>query len=51
MIQTLFKPYEKGPKGQFGLGLSIVKKTMDLFQLSIEVYNTKDGVGFTIKPL
>ena len=50
MIQTLFKPYEKGPKGQFGLGLSIVKKTMDLFQLSIEVYNTKDGVGFTIKP-
>lgn len=51
MIQTLFKPYEKGPKGQFGLGLSIVKKTMDLFQLSIEVYNKKDGVGFTIKPL
>ncbi len=51
MIQTLFKPYEKGPKGQFGLGLSIVKRTMDLFQLSIEVYNTNDGVGFTIKPL
>ena len=51
LIQTLFKPYEKGPKGQFGLGLSIVKRTMDLFHFSIEVYNTKDGVGFKIMPL
>jgi len=51
LIETLFKPYEKGPKGQFGLGLSIVKRTMDLFHFSIEVYNTKEGVGFKIMPL
>lgn len=51
LIQTIFKPYEKGPKGQFGLGLSIVKRTMDLFKLSIEVYNTKEGVVFKIMPL
>jgi two-component system, OmpR family, sensor histidine kinase CssS len=51
LIQTIFKPYEKGPKGQFGLGLSIVKRTMDLFKLSIEVHNTKEGVAFKIMPL
>jgi len=50
-LQTIFKPYEKGPKGQFGLGLSIVKRTMDLFKLSIEVYNTTTGVVFKIMPI
>lgn len=50
-LEQLFKPYEKGPKGQFGLGLSIVKRTMDLFHLSVSIDNVKDGVMFTIKPL
>lgn len=50
LIGSLFKAYEKGPKGQFGLGLSIVKRTMDLFQLSIEVLNNEDGVCFKIMP-
>jgi two-component system, OmpR family, sensor histidine kinase CssS len=51
LIDRIFKPYEKGPNGQFGLGLSIVKRTMDLFHLSIEITNVKQGVMFTIKPL
>jgi two-component system sensor histidine kinase CssS len=48
IIDKLFKPYEKGPKGQFGLGLSIVKRTMDLFELEIQVKNEDQGVKFII---
>ncbi len=50
LIEKLFKPYEKGPKGQFGLGLSIVKRTMDLFDLTITIKNEDDGVKFIISP-
>ncbi len=48
LIEKLFKPYEKGPKGQFGLGLSIVKRTMDLFELQIRIKNEDQGVKFII---
>jgi len=51
IIDKLFKPYEKGPKGQFGLGLSIVKRTMDLFELHIQVKNEDHGVKFIIEKL
>jgi two-component system sensor histidine kinase CssS len=50
LIEKLFKPYEKGPKGQFGLGLSIVKRTMDLFDLTITIKNEDHGVKFIIAP-
>jgi two-component system sensor histidine kinase CssS len=50
LIEKLFKPYEKGPKGQFGLGLSIVKRTMDLFELTITIKNEDHGVKFIIAP-
>ena len=50
-VEKLFKPYEKGPKGQFGLGLSIVKRTMDLFRLQVSIKNVDQGVMFTIKPI
>ena len=33
----------------FGLGLSIVKKTLELLNYDIEVTNVKNGVTFTIK--
>lgn len=50
LIEKLFKPYEKGPKGQFGLGLSIVKRTMDLFNLTVTIKNEDKGVKFIIQP-
>lgn len=50
-IDQRFKPYEKGQKGQFGLGLSIVQKTCEHFNLTLKVENIKDGVMFTIEPL
>jgi len=50
-IDQRFKPYEKGQKGQFGLGLSIVQKTCEHFNLTLKVENIKNGVMFTIEPL
>lgn len=50
-IEQAFKPYEKGQKGQFGLGMSIVQKTCEYFNLRLKVENLSDGVMFTIEPL
>ena len=49
--KNIFKPFHKGPKGSFGLGLSIVKRTMDLFNLELTVKNEEVGVSFIINPL
>ena len=46
---ALFNPFKKGIKGQFGLGLSIVKKTLNLLNYDISVENKKNGVIFIIK--
>ncbi len=50
-IDQLFRPYEKGQKGQFGLGMSIVQKTCSHFNLLLKVENINNGVMFTIEPL
>lgn len=47
-LKSGFKPYEKGSKGEFGLGLSIVKKTIDFFGLDLKVVNEIEGVSFII---
>lgn len=48
-LNTTFKPYEKGSKGVFGLGMSIVQKTLDFFDLHLKVYNESyGGVSFVI---
>lgn len=44
-----FKPYEKGSEGKFGLGMSIVCRTLDIFNMKLEVKNEEVGVTFTIK--
>jgi len=49
ILDTIFTPYNKGIKGQFGLGLSIVKKTLALFGYEVKVKNEKKGVSFIIK--
>ena len=38
----------KGIKGEFGLGLSIVKKTLNLIGYDILIKNQKKGVSFII---
>mgnify|MGYP002586530559 CR=1 FL=1 len=49
ILNDIFSPYKKGIKGEFGLGLSIVKKTIKLFGYEISVKNEKKGVTFIIK--
>ncbi|MDL2292586.1 HAMP domain-containing histidine kinase [Acholeplasma sp. OttesenSCG-928-E16] len=49
-IDEGFKPYEKGDKGQFGLGMSIVQKTAEHFNLRLKVDNIDQGVIFILEP-
>lgn len=49
IIDNIFTPYKKGLNGMFGLGLSIVKKTLELLKYDISVNNVKNGVNFIIK--
>jgi len=49
MLTKIFLPYVKGSKGQSGLGLSIVKKTVNIFGYDITASNTDNGVQFVIK--
>ena len=47
-IEKLFKPYEMGTKGKFGLGLSIVKRVCDTYGYNVVGENMSDGVLFRI---
>jgi len=47
-LGSIFRPYEKSLDGQFGLGLAIVHKTVELYGYKIRVENVPDGVRFTI---
>ena len=49
ILNDIFTPYEKGIKGVFGLGLSIVKKTLQFLNYDITIENVKNGVKFIIK--
>ena len=49
ILNNIFTPYEKGLNGMFGLGLSIVKKSLRLLDYDISVINVKNGVNFIIK--
>ena len=48
MNGSLFKPFEVGKGGVTGLGLSIVKKTVELYQYEITFTNEIEGVMFRI---
>lgn len=48
LLEGIFTPFRKGIKGEFGLGLSIVKKTLLLMNYDITVKNEKKGVSFVI---
>lgn len=48
VLNNIFTPYEKGINGVFGLGLSIVKKTLHFLNYDISIENVKNGVKFII---
>lgn len=47
-LKVIFTPFRKGIKGEFGLGLSIVKKTLEMMGYDINIKNEKKGVSFII---
>lgn len=47
-LASLFKPFEKGQGGQFGIGLSIVYKVTHANGYNVSGENTPDGVIFRI---
>jgi len=48
LIESIFIPFRKGIKGEFGLGLSIVKKSLNYMNYDINIKNNKKGVSFII---
>ena len=49
LLEGIFIPFRKGIKGEFGLGLSIVKKTLNYMGYDVRIKNhTKKGVSFII---
>ena len=48
LLEGIFTPFRKGIKGEFGLGLSIVKKTLNIMNYDISIKNEKKGVSFII---
>lgn len=48
LLEGIFTPFRKGIKGEFGLGLSIVKKTLNVMDYDIIIRNEKKGVSFII---
>ena len=48
LLEGIFTPFRKGIKGEFGLGLSIVKKTLNIIGYNIIIKNEKKGVSFII---
>lgn len=49
MLNKIFLPYVKGKKSQSGLGLSLVKKTVNIFGYDIKAENIDNGVRFIIE--
>ena len=47
-IDFLFRPYEKGSDGKFGLGLSIVYKVCTTYGYKVQAENLQNGVCFRI---
>lgn len=49
-VKKGFRPYEKGHNGKFGLGMSIVSKSLEYFGMALKVKNENGGVTFMIHP-
>ncbi len=48
ILPKIFDTYEKSADGNFGIGLSIVKRTVEIFGYEAKAENVEDGVSFSI---
>ncbi|MBO1510936.1 sensor histidine kinase [Metabacillus bambusae] len=46
IMDQIFEPFQKGHKGEFGIGLSIVKRIADLHASKVWATNEENGVAF-----
>jgi two-component system sensor histidine kinase CssS len=46
IMDRIFEPFQKGHKGEFGIGLSIVKRIADLHASKVWATNEENGVAF-----
>ncbi|MBM7702174.1 sensor histidine kinase [Metabacillus iocasae] len=49
VLETLFEPFHKGMEGEFGIGLSIVKRVVSYHGATIWAENKESGVRFHIR--
>lgn len=49
LLSEIFKPFQKGREGKFGLGLAIVQRILKLYRGEMALQNEGDGVATTIK--
>src|SRR5699024_6906875 len=47
-LESFFKAYEMGDKGQFGLGLAIVNRVVSNYKYKIHASNQEEGIIFII---
>jgi two-component system, OmpR family, sensor histidine kinase CssS len=49
VLENMFQPFSKGTKGEFGIGLSIVKRIVSFHEAEIWSKNEENGVAFYIQ--
>ncbi|GMQ55691.1 secretion stress-responsive two-component system sensor histidine kinase CssS [Vallitalea sediminicola] len=49
VVSTLFNQFQKGNKGKFGLGLTIVKQIVEFHKGKVWAVNDEDGVSFYLE--
>ncbi len=49
LVNEIFKPFQKGREGKFGLGLAIVQRILKIYQGQITLANEQNGVATTVR--
>ena len=49
LVNEIFKPFQKGREGKFGLGLAIVQRILKIYEGQITLANEQNGVATTVR--
>ncbi len=49
LVNEIFKPFQKGREGKFGLGLAIVQRILKIYEGQITLTNERNGVATTVR--
>ena len=48
VLSNIFEPFTKGEGGSYGLGMSIIKRSLEVYKYKIKIYNTDKSVIYMI---